>query len=362
MTDFTLPLKRGAALCLTAALLLTACGAAPSPPETRSHTFFALDTVVNLSGYGANTDAALQQAEQQIRTMEADWSRTLPDSQVSHLNQAHGQPVPADPELIRILTQAKQLAAATDGAFAITIAPIADLWGFAGDAFRVPTPDEIAQTLPRTHIEHLQIGPDTVQLTDGANIDLGGIAKGYALEQIRTIYEKQALPGGLANLGGDILAYGSRPDGSPWRIAIRDPDSGAGASPYLGTLYTENAYVLTSGSYERFFEADGKRYHHILDPKTGCPADSDLVSVTVVTPLEAGAGTAADALATALFVMGRDGAEAFWRSGTLPFEMILVDDAAQVWYTDGLAETFLPEKPDHYSYQLLPHTDAPTNK
>ena len=184
---------------------------------------------------------------------------------------------------------------------------------------------------------------------DGAQLDLGGIAKGYAADLLRAQLEKEGVTSATLDLGGDVFVMGRKTDGSDWRIAVKDP---ADTESYLGVVSAADKFIVTSGVYERYFEENGVRYHHILDPKTGCPAASGLVSVTVL--CENGAW--ADALSTACFVLGPDGALALRDDladqGT-DFELILVTDDGRVLYTDGLADAFTPNDESGYTYEAL---------
>ena len=189
-----------------------------------------------------------------------------------------------------------------------------------------------------------------VQFTAGGRTcTIGGIAKGYAADLLRAQLEKEGVTSATLDLGGDVFVMGRKTDGSDWRIAVKDP---ADTESYLGVVSAADKFIVTSGVYERYFEENGVRYHHILDPKTGCPAESGLVSVTVL--CENGAW--ADALSTACFVLGPDGALALRDDladqGT-DFELILVTDDGRVRYTDGLADAFTPNDESGYTYEAL---------
>ena len=163
-------------------------------------------------------------------------------------------------------------------------------------------------------------------------IDLGGIAKGYTSARLMDVFRSYGLTSGLVSLGGNVQVLGTKPDGSLWRVGIENPQGG----DYLGVLSTKDAAVITSGGYERYFEENGKHYHHILDPATGYPAESGLVSVTIVSP----DGTLADALSTALFVMGRERAEEYWRAHADEFDVILQDEGGTIYVSQGIWENF----------------------
>ena len=316
-----------AALLLTIfALSLTACGETAAESETR--TVYAMDTVMNPTVYGENAAAALESAEKELHTLdEAVLSRTAEGSELYALNTSNGETVEcgADDILPALIETALTISDATDGAFDPTLAPVLDAWGFTKDERRVPSADELKELLSHT-----------------------GCGK-VALEKTADGWTVTLLDGAQLDLGGDVFVMGRKTDGSDWRIAVKDP---ADTESYLGVVSAADKFIVTSGVYERYFEENGVRYHHILDPKTGCPAESGLVSVTVL--CENGAW--ADALSTACFVLGPDGALALRDDladqGT-DFELILVTDDGRVLYTDGLADAFTPNDESGYTYEAL---------
>lgn len=344
-----------AALLLTIfALSLTACGETAAESETR--TVYAMDTVMNLTVYGENAAAALESAEKELHTLdEAVLSRTAEGSELYALNTSNGETVEygADDILPALIETALTISDATDDAFDPTLAPVLDAWGFTKDERRVPPADELKELLSHTGCGKVALEKTadgwTVTLLDGAQLDLGGIAKGYAADLLRAQLEKEGVTSATLDLGGDVFVMGRKTDGSDWRIAVKDP---ADTESYLGIVSAADKFIVTSGVYERYFEENGVRYHHILDPKTGCPAESGLVSVTVL----CGNGAWADALSTACFVLGPDGALALRDDladqGT-NFELILVTDDGRVLYTDGLADAFTPNDESGYTYEAL---------
>ena len=344
-----------AALLLTIfALSLTACGETAAESETR--TVYAMDTVMNLTVYGGNAAAALESAEKELHTLdEAVLSRTAEGSELYALYASGGETVEygADDALPALIETALTISDATDGAFDPTLAPVLDAWGFTKDTHRVPSTDELTELLSHTGCGKVRFEKTAdgyaVTLLDGVQLDLGGIAKGYAADVLRAQLEEEGVTSATLDLGGDVFVMGSKPDGSGWRIAVKDP---ADTESYLGVVTAADKFIVTSGVYERYFEENGVRYHHILDPKTGSPAESGLVSVTVL--CENGAW--ADALSTACFVLGPDGALALRDDladeGT-DFELILVTDDGRVLYTDGLADAFTPNDESGYTYEAL---------
>ena len=161
------------------------------------------------------------------------------------------------------------------------------------------------------------------------------------------------MPRGKVELGGNILVIGDKPDGTAWRVGVQDPKHPDEADGLVCVLNLTDAFAVTSGSYQRYFEQDGKRYHHIIDPATGCPADSGLTSVTVVADSARGNGTMCDALSTALFVMGEDKALDFWRSGVYDFQLVLVTEDGRVVVTEGLKDGFVEMEESGYTYEFV---------
>ena len=344
------------ALLLTLALLptLAACGEQGAAGETR--TVYAMDTVMNLTVYGEKAASALENAEKELHTLdESVLSRTAEGSELFALNAANGETVSyaADDPLPQLIETALAISEATGGAFDPTLAPVLDAWGFTKDTRRVPPAEELAALLAHTGrgkvtLEKTAEG-ESVTLLDGAQLDLGGIAKGYAADLLRAQLEKEGVASAALDLGGDVFVMGEKSDGSDWRIAVKDPGD---TESYLGIVAASDAFIVTSGVYERYFEENGVRYHHILDPRTGCPAESGLVSVTVVCKN----GAWADALSTACFVLGTDKALALRDELAAQgngFELILVTDDGRVLYTGGLAAAFTPNEESGYTYESL---------
>ncbi len=276
-------MKRLGCLVLALALLLCGCRQADGPTEM---TVFAMDTVMDLKLWGPDAQQAAQKIQVLLQELEATWSVTDEDSLLSRLNRGQGTPDPRQQALLDLALEYKAL---TGGAFDPQLSAVADLWGFRSKAYAVPDAARIREAL------------QTRQW------DLGGILKGYAGNEAVSLLKALKIDRAILNLGGNVQTYGQKPDGSPWIIAIENPRGGqpVGQLAVSGTMA-----VVTSGNYQRYFEQDGKRYHHILDPETGYPAESGLASVTVVCSDAA----KADALSTALFVMGLEEAAAFWRS------------------------------------------------
>lgn len=297
----------------------TTATATTDPAKQRSGVGFYFDTVVTVTLYGAD-DALLSDIWAACERYEKLLSKAVDGSDVSRINQANGQTVTVDAETWQILQEAKLLNERSGGAFAITIAPLTAQWDFTGGTNRMPTEQERLAALPLVDDTQLVLGDgNTVTLPAGHQIDLGGIAKGYIADQVAKLVQGRC-SGAMLNFGGNVYAVGVKPNGSAYRVGIQDPLDPTGGNP-VGVVTVTDKSVVTSGIYERGFTVDGVRYHHILSPWTGLPADSDLASVTIVTE----SSMDADAWATACIVLGSEKALELTREYGYPAVLILRD-------------------------------------
>ena len=350
-------MKRCFTLILAAALCLSGCG---KQEKEASAQIFAMDTVMEIAAFGPQAEEAVSETESQIQELEKQLSRTLPDSDVSRINRNGTTPTTGIAAgTWALLEAALEYRNATDGAFDITIAPVMDAWGFTGDSFRVPEQSELDELLKYVNSDEIQIQEEpaySVTLGEGQAIDLGGIAKGYTSDLVEQTFRANGVESGKISLGGNVFVLGTKPDGSDWRVGIKDPQNEEALAVILPL---RDAYAITSGGYERYFEENGKTYHHIIDPATGYPADNGLLSVTVVAkangPDASGAGNGAmcDAFSTALFVMGEEKALDFWRTGGYDFDLVLVTADGRVVVTAGLADQFEEVKDSGYTYETV---------
>ena len=262
---------------------------------------FLMGTFVRLSAYGdRHTGQLLHESMAIIGSLDATLSLHQPGSEIARLNAHAGEkPIPVSSETMELLQIAIKWAEESNGAFDPTVAPLVKLWGIGGLQPRVPSKKELIRGVELVNYRDIQISGDTVFLRRvGQGVDLGGIAKGYAADEVASFLRKNNVSSALIDLGGNVVVIGAKKDKKPWNIGIQNPDLPRGNA--LGFLSVTDRSVVTSGTYERFFELDGRRYHHILSPKTGAPALSGLESVTVVSQYSADG----DALSTAFFVMG----------------------------------------------------------
>ena len=367
----------------------------PETPYTRddggvSLDVFAMDTYMNLLAYGDTAEEAVLAAAQEIHRIDDMLSTGNPESEISKLNAAGTGTV--SEETIRLISESQTLYKETGGLFDIAIYPVMKLWGFPTQEYRVPQAEEIQAALTLADVTKITVGdaatpaapadpasapavpapenaaapeadstaapaapadpasapavpaPENAAAQNGApadasnstvafampgmEIDLGGIAKGFTSSRVMEVFKEHGVKHGLVSLGGNVQALGSKENGKPWRVAIQNPES---EMDYLGVLEVDDKCVITSGGYERFFEQEGVRYHHIIDPRTGYPADSGIISATIISK----DGTLADGLSTSLFIMGKDQAEKYWRSKADKFDYILEDKDGRLYVTEG---------------------------
>ena len=343
-------------------ILLSGCAEQGKPvseqPETLAgqvkaeKNLLAMDTIITLSVYGETEEAAqaaLASAETTIHELEQTFSTVMADSEVAAINRAGGQPVAVSEDVISVLQTALTVNQETDGAFAMTIYPLVQSWGFMTGDYRVPEQAEIDQLLQKVDDREVQLQDEQVQIGAGQEIDLGGVAKGYIAQKIIDQWRQQGITSAMLSLGGNVQLLGGKPDGTPWQMAVADP---LDASRVFAVLQLEDVAAVTSGGYQRYFEKDGKTYHHILDPENGYPAENGLISVTVI--MEDGAK--ADALSTALFVLGPEQAIAYWRAHP-DIDLILVTEDQQVYLTPGLRDGFVAaDETGGYTYEWLSET------
>ena len=315
-------------LCLLAAALLFASGCTKTAEA--SGEYYALDTICTQHVLGGDAQAAAQEVSAMLTRITNEMSMNE-GSDLYAVNSAAPQSAEVSEETADVLAQALSLAALTNSAFDPTIGPVSALWDISGDP-RVPSTEELAAAVPLVDYTGVTLSGTTVTLAKaGMKIDLGGIGKGYAADLAGQIYEKYGVKSALLNLGGNIFVYGSKEDGSDYRIGLRDPYGED--NDFFAIIPASNTSVVTSGIYERYFVQDGVTYHHLFDPQTGYPADNGLAAVTVVCQHS----TKADALSTALFVMGLDKGLAF-AQGLDGVEAIFITTDKKVYATDGIKE------------------------
>ena len=270
--------------------------------QESSRTEFALGTFCHITLFEQEQDKVYNDVFARIHEIENLMSVNISSSDVSRVNAAAGiEPVQVHEETFAVIKLALHYAKLSGGAFDPTVGSLVSLWGIGGGRPRVPFQEEIDETLPLVNWQYVVLDEETrsVFLTHhGMALDLGAIAKGYAADEAAAVIRNSGVERAIINLGGNILTCGERKDGKPWRVGVQNPNDDR--NKYIGVLQVRERSVVTSGVYERFFEKDGRRYHHIFSPDRGSPADNGLLSVTITAPRSIDA----DALATAVFVLG----------------------------------------------------------
>ena len=219
----------------------------------------------------------------------------------------------------------------TDGLFDCTIEPVMEAWGFTTQNFRIPSEEELEELLSHVDYKQVNLENSTVTIPEDVRLDLGGIAKGFTSSRVMDIFRENGVASGIISLGGNVQALGHKPDGNMWRVGIQDPHD---LNSTFAVVEVADQAVITSGGYQRYFEENGQTYHHIIDPRTGYPAENGLISVTIISA----DGTLADALSTSLFIMGPEEASSFWKKHRDTFDAIMMKDDGTVMVTAGLAD------------------------
>ena len=291
-------------IAMIMALLLLLAGCAAHNPEGR--TVYAMDTVMDLTVWGEDQAVAADALQLLIRELEERWSATDSESVLSQMNEDEAV---LNWEDRAFLEQVEALHQRTDGAFDPMLHNAVSQWGFMDGQYRVPSQKELEAALAEK------------------KWNLGAVVKGYTGRRAVQLLQTMNVDRAILNLGGNVQTYGQKADGTPWIIGIQNPRGGN----YVGTVSVSGTMaVVTSGDYQRYFEKDGVRYHHILNPETGMPAENGLASVTVICK----DGVVADALSTAMYVMGLERASEFWAESD-DFEAVFIDREGKIYATEG---------------------------
>ena len=321
-------------------LFVATLGACSGTPPRETRTELLLGTTVTVTIYGKSDSAVfddvfarVEEIEQKMSTSEDDYDAT----ELMQVNDAAGAgAVTVSRDTLDVVKVALAFSEATGGAFDVTVFPLVKLWGIGTEGAHVPTLTEIESATALVNYRDVRLNEDDLSIylpKAGMGIDVGGIAKGYAADEAAAILKVAGVKHALLDFGGNILTVGDKPDGSLWRIGIQVPDGTRGE--YLGIATVADQAVVTSGTYERYFEEDGVRYHHILDTKGGYPVQNGLESVTIFTK----DSISADALSTAIFALGLDAGYQFVdeRPDT---EALFVTSDKEIYMTSGVGDIF----------------------
>ncbi len=338
-------MKFRAAAAALLLLVLCSCG---NQKETERYdsTIFAMDTVMELTAFGEHAKEAISAAENEITGVDALMSATRQGSDIYLINTASPDAAEISAETAQLLKKAEEISIRTEGAFDITVSAAVRAWGFLGGEHRVLTEEESNDLIKNIDYRMVKTEGLSASVPEGFAIDLGGIAKGFASQKALKAISDAGVKSAMLSLGGSVQLLGERPGADKWTIGIRDPFN---TDNIALTISVDECAVVTSGDYQRYFTGDdGKRYHHIMDPSTARPAESGLVSVSIISD----DAVLADGLSTALFVMGEKKAAKLY-SDSDDFEMILIDSAKNVYISEGLWNSFSKWKDNDTEYNFI---------
>lgn len=321
-------------------LTMVSCSANTGTSQ-KTREYIAMDTLFtvhtgDLSPDGTadsarNIDDIFDECEDLTKDIENVLSATLNGAEVNSFNGEIDVMFDADPMLCDVLSTALNISSLTGGAYDPALGALTTLWNVKGGG-PVPTAESITSALAVSGSGRITLEDDIIKKSDSrVKLDLGGIGKGFAAQKLAEMLYESGVSYGIVSAGRTVGVFGDKPDGTPFKIGIADPFNSDGV---VGYIYTESGFVSVAGDYEQYFVENGVKYHHIIDPKTGYPANSGLSSVAVL----AQNGAAADALSTALLVMGYDGGIELYRSGEIPFEAVFIFSDGSVKLTEGLGD------------------------
>lgn len=335
-------------LVIMAAGILTACKS--NKNEAYEAEGIVMGTVISQKVYGANAQAAMDETTKKMKYLDELLTFNAPQGDIYKLNQNAGKKnVELNTETLKVINKALQVSELSDGAFDITIGPVVKSWGIGTNEQRIPTNEELQKLLPLINYKDIYVDERSVGLKKaGQMVDLGGIAKGYAGDVAIETYKKNGIQSAFINIGGNVVTLGNKPDGSPWVVGLRNPrpNQTNGGQQIVGYVTVTDKAVVTAGDDQRYFEKEGQRYHHIIDPRTGYPARSGLMSVTLITD----SSFDADALDTAVFILGLEkGKELIKQYGGVEAVFITMDK--KIYVTEGLKGNFkFQDESNEYQY------------
>ena len=321
-------------LCLTMLIPLAGCGES----RMEQSQIFAMNTTMTLTAFGKKATAGLRAAEGVIQSMHNMLDPNLPTSTAYAINNAVGENVVVPAQVAKMLTTAATVYKQSGGALDLSIYPLVKRWGFEDAKYYLPSDEEIYSDKLRLAYDQMTLtsfpstGGYAVSFPAGTEISFAAVAKGCASENAIDAMRQVGVESGIISLGGNIQTLGTKPDGSLWTVGIQDPNN---LASYLGVISVGETAVVTSAAYQCGFTQKGRTYHHLLSPVTGYPVNNTLLSATVICE----DGTMADALSTALYILGENRAINYWRTYG-GFEMILVTNDNRIVCTKGLIDNF----------------------
>lgn len=285
--------------------LLTGCRSGMrTGTEEFSRSGFYFDTSISIKIYDEQGEALLKKCFSLCNDLEYTFSRTLRDSELYQVNHRSENQVEISDDLANVIGLGLEYGRKTNGAFDITICPVAELWDFKSEDPEVPSAEALKEALEKVDYTSVHLNENTLTFDrSDTMLDLGAIAKGYAADQLKKLLLEADVKSAVINLGGNVQTIGTKPDGTPWNVGIQKPFAPSGET--LAVVEVTDQSVVCTGVYERYFELNGKRYHHVLDPKTGYPVETDLDQITII----CGESALADALSTSCLLLGEEQAK-----------------------------------------------------
>ena len=341
-------IRRASIVAMIILLIITQTGCGDKEPVSK--TEFALDTVCTVTVYdidGKEAEELLDGVFEEIAGYEDMMSRTREGSDIYRINHAEGKPVEVSAETAEVISMGLDMSRLSGGRFDITVGRLAELWDFNSEDPEVPDADDIAEAVSSAGYEKVHVDGLTVRVDDPeTHIDLGGIAKGYIADRVGEYIEENGSRSAVINLGGNVVTIGERPDGTPWNIGVERPYSDR--DEIIGAVEVKDAAVVTSGIYERMFREGGRIYHHILDPETGYPAETDLEAVTL--RADKGCSAMCDGFSTICIMLGKDDALAFIEHmqeiyPEMGLEAAFIDKNDDIVQTEGMDIVFSEDQP-----------------
>ena len=323
-----------AALAIVAAIVIFTIVVSNKKNTAYMATDYAMSTVIQFQLYGSDAANKKEEMMNEIHRLEKEvMSWRIADSEIAKLNSTQGEMCVSD-ELYNWLLQIEQIEQDSGGALDVTILPLAQLWNIEGENPVVPRPQKIADCLAK--VDYTQVSlldHNTITMRGGVQIDIGAVGKGIVCDRMSQMMDSFGQTAGTIAAGGSICVKGKKPNGEAWNMGIQDPRGANGE--VLGIYSTrEECFISTSGDYEKYFEENGIRYHHILNPNTGYPADSGLISVTVI----ADDGLVSDALSTACFILGKEKGKELAEQYNA--QVVFVDEKKNVYVSEAIKTKF----------------------
>ncbi|MBP8640369.1 MAG: FAD:protein FMN transferase [Oscillospiraceae bacterium] len=314
---------------LNIVILLTIFGGCSAAQGTKtSKSDFVLNTVATITIYGNSNEKIIDECFDLCRHYEALFSRTDENSEICKLNSREISEV--SDETADLIIKGLYFGALSGGSFDIAIEPLSALWNFTADSPIVPSAEDIAEAQSHVDYRDVSVSGNTVSFaTDYTRLDLGAIAKGYIADKVKELLVSRGVERAIINLGGNVLCIGGKTDTSGFEIGIQYPFSDGS----IASVSVSDLSVVTSGTYERYFEEDGKLYHHILDPQTGYPVENNLLSVSIIGE----SSCTCDALSTSCFALGKEAGTALIESMDGYYAVFITDDY-KLYFTEGAQE------------------------